>query len=321
MSRTPLTYTWVIHNVKGRGNEWEECSSEFKKKGGGERNVFFTLSAHYEEGNILLYLKWKFSTIGLALISKCNFSILNSEAARQVLFSKQFCGIKYCYSAEKSLSTTFDDLDKYLVNNRLTIQVDVTIQSSDDDEVVFKEPCKVVQDNIRQGLHSLYQDEALADVIIICQGQEFKAHKVVLASQSPVLRKMFEVDMKEKETNIVEMTDIGPEVVSALLAYIYTGEAPNVETLAKDLLMVAHKYEIPRLLTVCQEQLINKLELSNALEIYSSAKLYGADKLQKVCMRFICSNFDALCKTPKWEGLTDHEEKALLLDIVNTIRF
>ena len=56
---------------------------------------------------------------------------------------------------------------------------------------------EVPMDDIRQELHSLYKNEVLADTVIKCEDQEFKAHKAILASQSPVFKKMFEVDMKE----------------------------------------------------------------------------------------------------------------------------
>ena len=131
---------------------------------------------------------------------------------------------------------------------------------------------------------------------------------------------MFEVDMKEKATNTVEMSDVSPEVVSDLLTYIYTGQPPNVKTLAKDLMMLAHRYEIPRLFTTCEEQLISETELSNVIEMYYMGKLYASNKLVKASTKFMSSNLIALLKTPKWDSLTDCEGKNLLIEIIFSLK-
>ena len=45
-------------------------------------------------------------------------------------------------------------------------------------------------------MHSLYKDEVLSDAIVRCEGKDFKVHRAVLVSQSPVFEKMFEVGEK-----------------------------------------------------------------------------------------------------------------------------
>ena len=88
---------------------------------------------------------------------------------------------------------------------------------------------------------SLLEDKLFTDMTIKCGDEEFKVHKAVLASQSPVFRKMFVSDMKEKWTSLIEISDTNSAVITDMVAYLYTGTAPNIHTLAKDLLAVADK--------------------------------------------------------------------------------
>ena len=187
-------------------------------------------------------------------------------------------------------------------------------------EPAITEPCMVP---LAEELYILYKDEVFTDVTIVSQGKEFKAHKVVLASQSSVFRKMFEVDMREKETKMVEMPDISPPVISDLLDFIYTGEAPNIKTLAKELLNIADKYELPKLFNMCQEELRKNIEsdVTNVIEMFSFAKLHNAEDLKRACVSIITLNIDAVQNSPGWACLTSAEEaKVLLIDVISAMK-
>ena len=44
---------------------------------------------------------------------------------------------------------------------------------------------------------------------------------------------MFENDMVERRTNVVNIEDLDPEVVAEMLQFIHTGRTPNINELAK----------------------------------------------------------------------------------------
>ena len=71
------------------------------------------------------------------------------------------------------------------------------------------------------------------DVTLSCGEKEFQCHKLILASRSPVFRTMFEEVMKRKESGKIEIKDEKVEVIEEVLKYIYTGTAPNIDTLGK----------------------------------------------------------------------------------------
>lgn len=52
---------------------------------------------------------------------------------------------------------------------------------------------------------------------------------------------MFSHPTKEAESGKIVITDVDPGVFEQMLAYIYTGFAPNVDTIAEELLIAANK--------------------------------------------------------------------------------
>ena len=50
-----------------------------------------------------------------------------------------------------------------------------------------------------------------------------------------------------QQTNRVDIPDVDHEVVQEMLRFVYTGEAPNLDKMADDLLAAADKYALERL--------------------------------------------------------------------------
>eukprot|EP00731_Ephydatia_muelleri_P032707 Em0024g251a len=83
------------------------------------------------------------------------------------------------------------------------------------------------------------------------------------ATRSPVFSAMFEHEMEESRKNHVEISDLDQEVMQEMLAYIYTGKAPNLKKMADSLLSAADKYALDRLKVMCEEALCANLNIEN----------------------------------------------------------
>ena len=258
------------------------------------------------------------STASKILISDCTFSILNSStnkvkhsatvATRECVVGVQMEDFGIANFIKQ------DELTKYLDGHTLTLQVNATLLClTDYSECVETSNTLVPADNIRKDVKSLYQDVSFADVTITCGGKEFRAHKVILASQSPVFKKMFEIDMKERRSGVIEVPDITPAVISDLLAYLYTGTAPHVDTLARELLNAANKYELPRFLSICETTLVSKITADSVLEMLILAELHQAKTLRKACLGFIKCNFTRICKLDSWIELKSSATHQILV--------
>lgn len=80
-------------------------------------------------------------------------------------------------------------------------------------------------DNLTKGLRSLYQDEALCDVMLVAGGQAFPAHQAALASSSPALRER----LREAITDAVKAEAVAAAAAEAAAAASVVAEAVKAE--------------------------------------------------------------------------------------------
>ncbi|CAF0991383.1 unnamed protein product [Brachionus calyciflorus] len=130
---------------------------------------------------------------------------------------------------------------------------------------------------------------------------EFKAHKCILAARSPVFKAMFNYKLKENLTNKVIIEDCRPDVVKAMLKYIYTANLPDdVRQIAFDLYIAAEKYFIESLKIKCREYLVENLSLDNCIQIYILSEMYNDSMLRKQSLKFINENIDKVTQNSEW---------------------
>ncbi|XP_014237889.1 speckle-type POZ protein B-like [Trichogramma pretiosum] len=139
---------------------------------------------------------------------------------------------------------------------------------------------------------SVLLDEKFSDVKLrTACGKEIPAHKVVLATASPVFNAMFSHDMLENKTQSVDMVDITYEAAVQMLRYIYTGTLANHQTsLILNLLSVADKYQLEDLKNKCEHVIGTNLSTENVLEILKVADDHGAKHLKEKAIKFVKSN-------------------------------
>jgi len=147
----------------------------------------------------------------------------------------------------------------------------------------------------------------LSDVVLECQGQKFEAHQVILAASSPVFRSMFQADMKEKKSQLVEIKDLESDVVSEMLKLIYTGSCvvtkddPDLDMdMVFGLLKASDKYQMETLKNVCQSLLSSHLKLENSLKFLVLGDMYGAQEMKNAAMEIVINNVNKLMKTEEW---------------------
>jgi hypothetical protein len=198
----------------------------------------------------------------------------------------------------------------------------------------------------QRGLGSLLTNESFADVSLITNtGDVLKAHKIILAWNSPVFRSMFQhADTKESQSNSVSIVDHDASHVKEMLSFMYTGETPNLSAKADALLVMAEQYDIQDLKTVCEEQLMSNLSVDNAADVLALAHIHRAAKLEKAaryllqtfcslksffihretnfCRIFIYKNAEAVLSTPAWkDNVANHRElvDALILEMASRL--
>lgn len=137
-------------------------------------------------------------------------------------------------------------------------------------------------------IENFYQNEKFCDVKLQTHGKTFSFYKVILCLRSPVFSAMFEKDMKEKNSNVVEISDVDPDTLNRLLTYMCTstikGDLSHED--ACKLYIAADKYEIVPLKTWCLGLLASSLCMASVCDV-----LVLADAHQDSVLMFAVENF------------------------------
>ena len=163
--------------------------------------------------------------------------------------------------------------------------------------------------NLSKHMEEARQNELFTDVTLVADGKEFKAHKVVLASQSQFFKTRFSNRWTGPGTlsliagDRVEMTDVPAVVMEAILSYMYTGNVADIGKIAYQLLPVSEEYGLIGLRKMCEKALIKSLTTTNAIDMLIHAAAHNAPDLKKASMDFIVSNTAAVKQSEGWSKL------------------
>jgi len=144
---------------------------------------------------------------------------------------------------------------------------------------------KVGSTELTRNMRTLLLDHKHSDVVLYCQKEKFKCHKSILGARSPVFCRMFDVDMDESNRGVVDIDDMNPEVLKAIIEFIYTGEdvTEDVDDLAT-LVYAGDKYELGGLLDLCYEKFLKINDESKLAEMLIGADRHNLDNIKKEAM-------------------------------------
>ncbi|PVH47394.1 hypothetical protein PAHAL_4G050800 [Panicum hallii] len=148
-----------------------------------------------------------------------------------------------------------------------------------------------------------------ADVTLVASGESFKVHKAVLASRSPVFAAEFFGHMKEARSPVVEIEDMDAAVLGAMLRFIYTDTAPELDrpedgaAVAQHLLVAADRYGIDRLKLVCEDRLYDGVNVETAAATLALAEQHVCSHLKAKCVELIAANLEAAMATEGYSHL------------------
>jgi speckle-type POZ protein len=125
-------------------------------------------------------------------------------------------------------------------------------------------------------------------VLVSVDGQEFNAHRCILAAHSEVFEKMLDSPMKESELMRIQL-DFPGNVVKELLNYLYSGTC-LFENLEVDLFKISHMYGVSSLMAVCENIMIDNLTVENASKSLWFAKQYGIGLLYEAAADLLSFN-------------------------------
>lgn len=156
-----------------------------------------------------------------------------------------------------------------------------------------------LQDDFKQ----LFISKDFADAVISVEGKTFEVHKNVLSARSSVFRAMFRAEMTESDANQVEIDDFTPEVIHEMLTFIYTESAPNLRTVAGELLRAADKYDLKLLKRMSGEVLMSSISIETAADVCILGEMFDVTNLKTRAIDFINGHAADVIQTDGWKKM------------------
>ena len=154
---------------------------------------------------------------------------------------------------------------------------------------VVKDKISCVQ-SLLADFENMFLDPQNSDIVLICQGEQMRAHRVILSARSPVFRAMLQTEMSENVRGEIRIEDAEKEILKEMLRYIYSAKVEETFKKFKELLVLANKYGVDELMKYCGNKVFESLNSDNALEVGIFAELHNAEDLLKYCAKFIIKN-------------------------------
>ncbi|CAL1281783.1 unnamed protein product [Larinioides sclopetarius] len=160
--------------------------------------------------------------------------------------------------------------------------------------------------SLSEDMKTLFVKQCLTDIRLKTKTKSFPAHRSVLCARSPVFERMLTSDMKERNTDSIEVEDLGDDVVQQLLLFLYSDTVQDLErTMVTGLYYAADKYEIGRLKAVCSSFLVEHLSPTNAGELLLLADSHSDGDLKGVVEDFILDHDKGVFVSKEWEMLME----------------
>jgi len=190
---------------------------------------------------------------------------------------------------------------RYVTDGRATIVCVVTV-----------DPLEVPPSDIGRHLGRLLDSADGSDVSFLVGGEEFPAHRVVLAARSTVFKALLLGSMADARMASITLHDIAPATFKVMLRFIYTDDlhdhedkydnelgGPTAE-MVQDLLAAADRYALDRLKLLCARKLWDNVSVDRIGVTLACAEMYHCPELKKKCIDFFANE-----KNFKKVGLTD----------------
>ncbi|XP_057978120.1 BTB/POZ domain-containing protein At4g08455-like [Malania oleifera] len=157
------------------------------------------------------------------------------------------------------------------------------------------------------------------DVILVASDHDspqhsppIPAHKSVLVSRSPVFKAMLENEMEESLSGRIKISDVSYDVLRMFVNYLYTAEACLDEQMARDLIVLAEKYQVKHLKACCENFMVSKLNWDNSVMSFVFAHQHNAKHLLDAALSLIMENMEKLTKREVYTELVERDPRLLV---------
>ncbi|KAJ3690510.1 hypothetical protein LUZ61_019674 [Rhynchospora tenuis] len=174
--------------------------------------------------------------------------------------------------------------------------------------------------NLAEEFRVLLERQQDTDVTFELEGENISAHRIILASRSPVFRAELFNSMVETNCKCIKIDDMNPQVFRGMLHYMYTDFLPDIEYLVSEgtsdmniastilyqhLLVAADRYALDGLKALCEIRLRRTISVDTVVSLLDLAEQHNSRSLKEECLEFIAEpkNFVKVALTKEYASL------------------
>ncbi|CAM8976744.1 unnamed protein product [Rhodiola kirilowii] len=229
-------------------------------------------------------------------------------------YSLKYRGSMWGY--KRFFKRTLLESSDYLKDDCLSVRCSVgVVRSHTEGPKIYS--IDVPPSNMGQQFGKLLESGKGTDVTFEVDGETFSAHKLVLATRSPVFRAQLFGPMKDHNTQSIQVEDMEASVFKALLHFMYWDSLPNMQELtglnskwastlmAQHLLAAADRYSLERLRLLCEASLCEDVAINTVATTLALAEQHHCLQLKSVCLQFVAmpENLRAVMQTEGFDYL------------------
>jgi len=163
-------------------------------------------------------------------------------------------------------------------------------------------------DQMLQSLNKMRHNpnyQSLFDVDLIVAGRRFPAHRIILASVSPVFAQMFTNGMKETDEREIVLRELDPDSWALIMDYIYSDEDVDLKGVGRALSVLegVRRFQIDSMLATVESYLASALNPDNCCTILGNVDKYDLTKIRGKALATAASCFEEVSNTPTFGEL------------------
>jgi len=148
-------------------------------------------------------------------------------------------------------------------------------------------------DSLRESLTEMWRSEILCDVEITINGRSFRAHRIILAAESPYLNALVTNTTMKERSGPIELQEIAAKTFASALEFMYSHET----TLASQdelqpLLHAASLLRVPSLEAAAEAAIAQRLDPSSALHALGLAEHLSLPVLAAAAKEIVLAHFE-----------------------------
>ncbi|KAM9304863.1 kelch-like protein 41 [Gastrophryne carolinensis] len=177
----------------------------------------------------------------------------------------------------------------------------------------LKEELRLYQSTLLQdGLKELLEENKFVDCFLKAGDKTLPCHRLILAACSPYFREFFLSDESEEKKKNMELDNVDPAIMEAILKYIYSADIDLNDANVQDIFALASRFQIPSVFTVCVTYLQRRLSPTNCLAIFRLGLLLDCPRLAITARDYVCDRFSQICDEEDFLQLAPHELIAVI---------